>query len=221
MALVGSGRGEFRARGDRRSPDVPGLVEPHQGLELSCRNNLQTIFSGLANYASMNGKRLPTAKSMVRWRLPVVLGQRYARRATCRTSGRCSVLNRDLRRISKTHCQQSKSWSKLHRATCPACNSVPADFTLYVRLHSKMANYHAVQLLNRPQYALMSIQWRRASNGHNHGPARPKLCCLTTAACGSSQNANFTAAAITIIKMTQVARHLACTKTTRCCSKVA
>ncbi len=59
-----------------------------QALRLSCQNNLQLTYAGLANYASMNGNRCPRRKKAAPWLLLACLVRRCASRGICQTSGR-------------------------------------------------------------------------------------------------------------------------------------
>jgi hypothetical protein len=141
-----------------------------QSLGLSCQNNMQQIYAGLANYASMNGNRLPTAQQHG----PMAFAGMYGptlrkagflqneRSLLCPESEPAQDLEMRLPTVEELEQAAPSVLPQLQRR---------AGGTYHFTLgYIQNGMYQPVRLLNRLDYALLSDRIATDKRpGHNHG----------------------------------------------------
>lgn len=141
-----------------------------QALRLSCQNNMQVTYAGLANYASMNGNRLPTAQERGPMAFAGMFGPtlrktghlQNERTLICPESGLAQDLEVRLPTIEELERAEPSDLPRLQRRA-----GGTYSFTLGYIQNGK---YHPVRLLSRPNYALMSDPIATDKRpGNNHG----------------------------------------------------
>lgn len=127
-----------------------------QAMRMSCQNNMQLTYAGLADYASLNGNRLPTAHE----RGPLAFAGMYA--PTLRKSGH-------LRNERTLICPESAmakdlevrlpTLDELERATpeeLPVLQKLAGGTNSYSLGYIKNGKYHPIKLRNGTSFVLMS-----------------------------------------------------------------
>ncbi len=146
------------------------LSSKTQAMRLSCQNNLQLTYAGLADYASMNGNRLPTAHE----RGPLAFAGMYG--PTLRQTGHLQnerTLLCPESRLAQDHEARLPTIEDLESASArelPALQRRAGGTYHFTLGYIQNGKYQAVRLLNRPQYALMSDPVGAGKlPGQNHG----------------------------------------------------
>ena len=132
------------------------LSSKTQAMRLSCQNNLQLTYAGLADYASMNGNRLPTAHE----RGPLAFAGMYG--PTLRDSGHLqnqnnlicpeTALAKDLRASLPT----IKDLERAKPEELPALQRLAGGTYFYSLGYMEGGKYRAIKLRNCPKFVLIS-----------------------------------------------------------------
>jgi hypothetical protein len=141
-----------------------------QALRLSCQNNMQLTYAGLANYASLHGNRLPTAQE----RGPMAFAGMYG--PTLRKTGHLkndrtlicpeSELAQDLSARLPT----VEELEQAEPTELPQLQRRAGGTYSYALGYLQNGKYQTVRLLNRPHYPLMSDPVATNKRpGNNHG----------------------------------------------------